>query len=515
MRERDEERSRRFLDEIKIYYEETKDSLLDGMDEFTWNDLEMDEVFFRLNKTGCFIGEQVFYQRLHTAGKGRDFRQWERQQAYFEENAAGRKRIEGQLDRIGKNQEDYYLPMFLKNADHIEVRHAFVYRILQVVLASSFFAAMISQNIICIAVLVMTALCNLGLYALGKWKYEIYLYALGSVKDLVIFCKKVVRDQEWREVFGTEELTKAVRDLDKLSKMIGNFQLRKRGLWTGDVLEILRDYLVGVTLWDITVFNRIMKLLDGKQQELLLLYDFAGSIDMGLAVWALRKELPVYCIPEFWSETKVKAEGLSHPLLKNPVPNDFFMERGCLITGANASGKSTFMKALAINVILAETVHTCLAKRFFLPSLFVMTSLAVRDDIVSGESYYIRELRYLKRMTDAVQSGTPVFCMIDEILRGTNTKERLAASEAVLKYLNRKNVLVAAATHDMELAEKLTGQYDSYHFTGEIKEGNLYFDYKIRKGVGHSQNAIKLLGYFQFPEEIVQAAEQNYRKLCD
>ena len=141
-----------------------------------------------------------------------------------------------------------------------------------------------------------------------------------------------------------------------------------------------------------------------------------------------------------------------------------------------------------------------------------MTSLAVRDDIVSGESYYIRELRYLRRMTDAAQSGMPALCMIDEILRGTNTKERLAASEAVLRYLNRKNILVA--THDTELAEKLSGEYDSYYFISEIKEENLCFDYKIHKGVGHSQNAIRLLDYFQFPEEIVSAAEQNYRKLC-
>lgn len=87
-----------------------------------------------------------------------------------------------------------------------------------------------------------------------------------------------------------------------------------------------------------------------------------------------------------------------------------------MITGANASGKSTFMKALAVNVILAQTIHTVTAKEFAIPRLGVMTSMALRDDILTGESYYIREAKYLKRMLDAVTEEAPILCVIDEIL---------------------------------------------------------------------------------------------------
>ena len=92
------------------------------------------------------------------------------------------------------------------------------------------------------------------------------------------------------------------------------------------------------------------------------------------------------------------------------------------------------MKSLAVNVILAQTIDTACCMSFTLPMIKVMTSMAIRDDVVSGESYYVREVRYLKRMLDEIGQGRLTLCVIDEILKGTNQTERLAASEAVLKY---------------------------------------------------------------------------------
>ena len=104
-------------------------------------------------------------------------------------------------------------------------------------------------------------------------------------------------------------------------------------------------------------------------------------------------------------------------------------------------------------------------------------------------------------VTDAKRM--PVLCVIDEILRGTNTKERLAASEAVCRYLAEYPCLAIVATHDMELAESLKAQYSCYYFTSEIRADDIYFDYKIREGYGKNSNAIQLLSYMKFPKEIV------------
>ncbi|MBO5069575.1 MAG: hypothetical protein J6C37_04355, partial [Roseburia sp.] len=261
------------------------------------------------------------------------------------------------------------------------------------------------------------------------------------------------------------------------------------------------------------------------------------------SVASFRASLPGYCLPEFgrgrqgqygeWEQDKCRergqeqcneyereqrgwllGKGIYHPLLEQAVRNDFILKRGCMITGANASGKSTFIKAVAVNSILAQTIHTCMAEQFRMPRMRILTSMAVRDDILSGESYYIREVGYLKRIVNAVGEELPVLCLIDEILRGTNTAERLAASEAVLTYLAKKNCLAVVATHDMELAEKLVDLYDCYYFQSEIREDDILFDYKIRKGFGQTKNAVKLLSYMKFPVEIVEMAEMlsSYQK---
>ncbi len=110
------------------------------------------------------------------------------------------------------------------------------------------------------------------------------------------------------------------------------------------------------------------------------------------------------------------------------------MERNTLVTGSNASGKSTFLKALAVNAILAQTIGVCFAQEFRFGRARVMSSMAVRDSVRGGESYFVAEIRSLKRILDAAEGKTPVLAFVDEILRGTNTIERIAASAAVLDF---------------------------------------------------------------------------------
>lgn len=140
-------------------------------------------------------------------------------------------------------------------------------------------------------------------------------------------------------------------------------------------------------------------MVDGKQEQIMALYEYAGRIDMGIAVASFRVSLPYYCKPCILSKhlegvvdgnsrglltcseaIGLDVKGLAHPLIRDAVPNDFELKERALITGANASGKSTFMKALAINVILAQTIHTCTAKEFSMPPVSVITSMSPRDD---------------------------------------------------------------------------------------------------------------------------------------
>ena len=156
---------------------------------------------------------------------------------------------------------------------------------------------------------------------------------------------------------------------------------------------------------------------------------------MEIAIASFRKSLPQWCCPSLQSDGAISVEEIRHPLMADAIPNDFVLKKGVVLTGANASGKSTFMKAVAINVILAQTINTCVAKNMKMPAIQVMTSMALRDDVLQGESYYMREIKYLKRMLDELKTGEPMLFVIDEILKGTNTRERLAASNAILSYM--------------------------------------------------------------------------------
>jgi DNA mismatch repair ATPase MutS len=296
--------------------------------------------------------------------------------------------------------------------------------------------------------------------------------------------------------------------LRKIQKKIGFLVYTKQAGTSGDIAGILFDYLLGVTLIDVSRVDGILRLIDENMDTVLDAFTYVGRLDALISILSFRESLPSWSEPVFSGREGLNARGLYHPLIKDAVSNDFSLPARAILTGANASGKSTFMKALAINVLLAQTVNTCCCESFSLPVLKVMTSMAIRDDVVSGESYYVREVRYLKRMLDVIDSGKRTLCIIDEILKGTNQKERLAASESVLRYIAERPGFCVIATHDMELVNKLSGFYEPYYFESIIGEDSVSFNYIIRKGLGGGSNALALLKAFGFPKEVLDEADQ-------
>ena len=138
----------------------------------------------------------------------------------------------------------------------------------------------------------------------------------------------------------------------------------------------------------------------------------------------------------------------------------------------------------------------------------VMSSMTLRDDLQSGDSYYVAEIKAMKRIMDACRDDRyMVFCLVDEVLRGTNTIERIAASSRILKSLALPNVLCMAATHDIELTEILEPYFDNYHFQETIEEEDVKFSYELQKGKATSRNAIKLLQVMGYDKEVVREAE--------
>ena len=282
---------------------------------------------------------------------------------------------------------------------------------------------------------------------------------------------------------------------------------------SGDPFQLLMSYVRMVFHVDILAYNSVLKEIKDKADTIMLLIDNIGELDALISVASFRRTLTLWCIPEFvpWTEesdtaVQLKTEDLYHPLIRNPVANSIIATGGTLVTGSNASGKSTFLKNVAINSILAQTIHTCTATSCRAPFLKVMTSMALRDDISSGESYFIVEIRSLKRILDESRKKEPLLCVIDEVLRGTNTIERIAASSQILNALRGNWLLSFAATHDIEISYILDEIYTNYHFEEEVREQEVVFNYLLQPGRATTRNAIRLLDMLGYDPKLVKNA---------
>jgi DNA mismatch repair ATPase MutS len=304
------------------------------------------------------------------------------------------------------------------------------------------------------------------------------------------------------------DLARAYEIFKKQSGSLGN--LSSVGQQKMSEAESLIEYFRIVTLSNIRHYNKIIGILEKNTAEFRALYTSLGEIDMAVSVLSYRKSLPFFTRPDFIpaaSKNRLIVRDIYHPLLKHPVCNTASITRNSLVSGSNASGKSTFIKALAVNAITAQTIHTCCAKAFQTRFALVLSSMAIRDDITSGDSYFIAEIKSLKRIIDRI-GRTNCICIIDEILRGTNTIERIAASTAVLKRLSELDCLCIVATHDVELTALLASSYENYHFSERVTDAGVVFDYTIKPGSTQTKNAITLLDYLGYDPQIIAAAKE-------
>ena len=499
------------LDNVRRYHSAIEGAVDENwkVDDITWNDLEMDQIFLRINHTNSFIGEQTLYHKMHLLDKGKNpetVDRLEKRLTYLRQNPGSRSAIEMQINYIGKNEEGYYLPEFLLNSEWWQVGNTLLFHGLQVFFLICLIGSIAFHSIIAIAGLVCVALINLMIYLFSKQKYEIYFTALANFKKIYDFCKWMeVRDKE-NHLFITDEVKNAIHRLSRMSRAIFGMNQRRQAAMTGDVVAIFREYLWGILLIDISMFNHMMKIINNKQEDVLVLLDLVGEIDSDISILSYRESVSQWCKPEF-VQNGLMAESMAHPLIKKPVKNDFQLLDRAIITGANASGKSTFMKAVAINCILAQTIHTCIASKIKLQPMQIVTCMSLRDDIVTGESYYFREAKYLKRILDLIAEESSVLIVIDEMLKGTNTKERVAASKAILEYIGNLKCLALVATHDNELTE--SSLYKDYHFSSQIRGKDIVFEYLIHKGTNEQSNAVALLSYLGYPKSIVEKAKVN------
>jgi hypothetical protein len=199
---------------------------------------------------------------------------------------------------------------------------------------------------------------------------------------------------------------------------------------------------------------------------------------------------------------------LGHPLLPDvgKVRNDFHVDAlgdVAILTGSNMAGKSTFLKALALNLILAYTGGPVDAAQLTTPRFRLFTCIKVSDSVTDGISYFYAEVRRLKALLDALTADDelPLFYVVDEIFRGTNNRERLEGSRAYIRALAAQAGVGLVATHDLELVHLADDQptIRNYHFRDDIVDGQMHFDYQLRAGPSPTTNALKIMRHAGLP----------------
>lgn len=192
-----------------------------------------------------------------------------------------------------------------------------------------------------------------------------------------------------------------------------------------------------------------------------------------------------------------ECEQLFHPLIlrEKTITNDFYFnnsEQLCLITGSNMSGKSTFIRTIGINQLLACMGAPVFASKFVTYPSQLQTCIRISDSIEDGASYFYAEVLRLKRILNQVKTS-PTFFLIDEMFRGTNNQERLTGARTLLSKLITPTSLGFVTTHDLELSQMNTKQIVNWHFSDDYKHGKMYFSYKIKNGSSSTTNALKIM----------------------
>ena len=513
---------------IRKYYDMLKEENKENasyIDDITWNDMGMDSIFKSMNNTQSSIGEDYLYHRLRKMDyTDKELVLFDNLVTYMEGNPDKAQRLQEEFVEIGRTKS-VCIYEFIRKLASLEIRSNVKHIVMAVMLLLSICLIFIEPIAGVIASIVMVVV-NILQYYRTKADIENYFVCFSYIIRMINGAKKL-SDVKYDGIdIYAEEINKIYDSIKGMKK--GVFLVAGNNM-SGSLAEILMEYLRMLFHVDIMKFNSMLKKVHDNEMDICRLYELLGMLEAGLAVASYRtylnKKYGYYCKPEFMlgeseckkssivnNNAKIRADRLYHPLIEKPVANSIEESKCVLLTGSNASGKSTFLKTIGINAILSQTIYTCTGQAFAMDRRRVYSSMSLKDDLENNESYYMVEIKALKRIIDAAKRDERIICFVDEVLRGTNTVERVSASTEILKSFaieEEGDVVAFAATHDIELTHLLEEWYANYHFEEEVVDDDVLFNYQLNKGRATSRNAIQLLKVMGYDEQIIDAARMR------
>lgn len=502
-----------YFNRIANYADASSTGSFHRLNQQTLEDIDFHALFEFVDRTTSKVGQQYLYKKmLEPTNQVSD--SLEAFIHLFAKDEKLREAVQLELYNLS-NEGAYFIPTLLSDQELKEPKwFKWLYVNLLIIVA---LLALSFIDFGFLIILIAPLSVNMFVH---YWNKNNTLQYLNSFPHLSMLINVAGAMQGKGELFDDPSVKKSVKSLQAFQQKVRLISLEngtgiqsefsQLGIY---LLELIKSFF----LIEVIALFKITKELKDKKKEIQGLFEYIGKIDSALSVASLRAGAAQTCIPEFLTNTKaMHVSGMYHPLIENCVENDLTIDnKSILITGSNMSGKSTFLRTVVINSILAQTIYTCFASQFKSPILKQFSSIRIDDDLFEGKSYYFQEVSIMASLLNHVDSTDQNLFVLDEVFKGTNTIERIAAAKAILSFLNRKNHLVIVATHDHELAELLLEEYDLYHFTELVKDGQLHFDHQIKIGPLKTGNAIKVLEISNYPEEVIKEARLIAMKLTN
>ena len=484
-----------------------------SIDDITWEDLNLDDVYSTMNNTYSAAGEEILYNMLRNPSlDASELEDREKYIQFFSKEEDVRVDLQETLTSLGYagRYSIYDYLEFLNDLKGMDVSKDIVLNF-SYLLGIGLLFTMPSAGIVFLLVIVIYQFTT---YYNKNSILEAYMgcfsYVIRSVESATAIAK--IKNLDKIASKELENIEAAKNKLKRFSKGTIWIKQSTKQVGSSNPLDPILDIIRMATHVDIIKFSKLIKYLNINLDAVWALMENIGKLDATASIASYRFEKEgKYCIPTLLNakakEIEIQIEDATYPLLEEAVPNSIYSSKSILITGSNASGKSTFLRTVAINAVLAQSIHTCMAKSYQAPLYRIFSSISISDDLLGGDSYYMAEIKAMKRILDSIDDDkAPILCFVDEVLRGTNTLERVAAASQILQFIGQKNATCFAATHDLELCDLLTNSFENYHFCEEMSTGDIVFTYILHEGKATTRNAIRLLEALGYSENIIKKA---------
>ncbi len=477
----------------------------------TCNDLDFDDLFMFLDRTTSKVGQQYLYNTLRTINLN------EKQTTLNEslitelsDNADLRISLQKKIEKL-KDKDAYHIATLFQEEHLKKPKWFFVIKLLS-------FASLISLilgffNPLFFIVLLGVFCVNFVVHYWNKNNLAQYVNSIPQLLILNNVASHLFSNPLLKEI--NTNLSKSIKLIDAVKSSMSFFKLEAKLQGEFEIIvwllfEIFKTMFLLEPLLLFGVLNR----LNTKRDEIENVFKFVGHVDMLISIASLRNGLDTFCLPIINTTNEIKVKDVSHPLIIKCTTNSInISDKSVLLTGSNMSGKTSFIRAIGLNVITGLTINTCFAKSMSFPLLKVFSAIRISDDLMNDKSYYFEEVLTIKEMLKESQGENKNLFLLDELFKGTNTVERIAAGKSVLSALTKNNNKILVSTHDIELTDMLSNEYELYHFSETVNNKTVGFDYKLKEGKLKNRNAIRILEINDYPKDVVKEAFEISKEL--